>query len=108
MSSSESKRKRKLLRRAAELKREVTKHRMVMALLAVVCAGGVIVYFTALFKGLISNNPFEQVICIVIAIFVGLLSVKATQSNRRFEAYLRETGLTKDEVRAFMKESDSQ
>lgn len=105
MGETVSKRKRKLLRQAAELKRDVTKRRMIMALLAVVCAGGIVVYFSAVFSGLLSTNPFEQAICLVVAIVVGLFSVKATQSNRRYEDYLREFGLTKDEVKAFMKES---
>ena len=95
---------RKALRYAAKLKRDVTKQRTIMAMLGIACAIGIVAYFASLFAGLIDSSPLEQVICIVIAIFVGLFSVKATQSNRRYESYLRESGLTTEEVKSFMKE----
>ena len=103
MPCANSKRKRKLLRRAVELKKEVIKRRVIMVVLGIACAVAIIAYFIALFAGLIANNPFEQVICIVVAIIVGLFSVKATQSNRRYEDFLREYGLTKSEVNSFMR-----
>ena len=103
MPCANSKRKRKLLRRAVELKKEVIKRRVIMVVLGIACAVAIIAYFIALFAGLIANNPFEQVICIVVAIIVGLFSVKATQSNRRYEDFLREYDLTKSEVNSFMR-----
>ena len=105
MPSAKIRKQRKALRRAVELRRDVTKQRTIMAILGIVCAIAVVTYFSALFAGLIANNPFEQVICIIVAIFVGLISVKATQSNRRYENYLHECGLTKEEVKSFMKEN---
>ena len=87
MLPAKPKKQRKALRYAAKLKRD-----------------GIVAYFASLFAGLIDSSPLEQVICIVIAIFVGLFSVKATQSNRRYESYLRESGLTNEEVKSFMKE----
>ena len=100
MPPAKPKKQRKALRYAAKLKKDVT----IMAILGIACAVGIIVYFASLFAGLIDSSPLEQVICIVIAIFVGLFSVKATQSNRRYESYLRECGLTNEEVKSFMKE----
>ena len=104
MPPAKFKKQRKALRYAAKLKKDVTKQRTIMAILGIACAVGIIVYFASLFAGLIDSSPLEQVVCIVIAIFVGLFSVKATQSNRRYESYLRECGLTNEEVKSFMKE----
>ena len=104
MLPAKPKKQRKALRYAAKLKKDVTKQRTIMAILGIACAIGIVAYFASLFAGLIDSSPLEQVICIVIAIFVGLFSVKATQSNRRYESYLRECGLTNEEVKSFMKE----
>lgn len=105
MAYSESKHKRKLLRRAVELKKESTKSYRIMGVLAVLCLIAIVIYFVLIFKGVIANNPAEQVICIIVAIGIGTLSVRATRNSRRYEDYLREFNLTKAEVKEFMRES---
>lgn len=105
MAYSESKHKRKLLRQAAELKKEASKSYRIMGVLAVICLIAIVVYFVLLFKGVIASNPLEQVICIIIAIGIGTLSVRATRNSRRYEDYLREVNLTKAEVKDFIRNS---
>ncbi len=92
--------KRKQLRHAMRLKAQVKKQRLVMAALAVVCAIALVVYFRALFSGLFEESPFSSAIVLVIAIIVGTFSVKATRARRLYEDYLREKGLTNEDVKA--------
>lgn len=92
--------KRKQLRHAMHLKAQVRKQRLVMAALAVVCAVALAVYFHALLSGLFEESPFSSAIVLVIAIIVGTFSVKATRARRLYEDYLRDKGLTKEDVKA--------
>ncbi len=92
--------KRKQLHHAMRLKAQVRKQRLIMVALAVVCAIAIAIYFYALLSGAFKESPFSSAVVLVVAIVVGTFSVKATRARRLYEDYLRDKGLTKDDVKA--------
>ena len=92
--------KRKQLHHAMRLKAQVRKQRLIMVTLGIVCAIAIAIYFHALLSGAFSESPFSSAVVLVVAIVVGTFSVKATRARRLYEDYLRDKGLTKEDVKA--------
>lgn len=92
--------KRKQLHHAMRLKAQVRKQRLIMVALGIVCAIAIAIYFHALLSGAFSESPFSSAVVLVVAIVVGTFSVKATRARRLYEDYLRDKGLTKEDVKA--------
>ena len=92
--------KRKQLHHAMRLKAQVRKQRLVMVALGVVCAIAIAIYFYALLSGVFQESPFSSALVLVVAVVVGTFSVKATRARRLYEDYLRDKGLTKEDVKA--------
>ncbi len=92
--------KHKQLRHAMRLKAQVRKQRLIMVALAFACAIALVAYFLALFAGAFQESPFSSAVVLVVAIIVGTFSVKATRARCLYEDYLREHGLSKEDVKA--------
>ena len=96
-----SKKERKALRQALKFKAEVKKSRRIMVLLGFLCAIALVIYFMALMRGVFQDSPFSSAVILVIAIIVGTFSIKATKARRRYEDYLVERNITKEDVKEY-------
>lgn len=99
MATVNERKRRKVLRNAAEIKRNVNKRRNIFIIVVVVCLILLAIYTAALTLGILTTNGIFQSLAIVVAIGAGMFSISYTQENKRYKAYLQENSITNKEVK---------
>lgn len=99
MATVNEKKRRKALRSAANIKRQVLKSRRNFLAVVAVCTVAVIVYTVCMVTNTIQTNWLFQSLAFFVAIAVGMMSIKHTQTSNRYKQYLRENSLTDKEVK---------
>ena len=103
MAKSGEARKRRLARQAIKLRQTAQRDLTIMIALACVCFGAIAAYTFALKAGIIEDEPLAQGIVLVVAIVIGVFSLRHSKNRRKFLDFLDECGLTKEDVREQMR-----
>lgn len=99
MASSAEKKKRKIAKSAIPLRAEARKARNQFFLAMAITIVALLVYFVATLMGIIADNPFVSSLVIIVAVVVGMFSIKSSRAKSRYRQYLDQNNLTDDEVR---------
>ena len=99
MATAAEKKKRKIAKSAIPLRTEARKARNQFFLAMAITIIALLIYFAATLMGLIADNPFVSSLVIVVAVIVGMFSIKSSRAKSRYRQYFDQNNLTDDEVK---------